>query len=58
MLDKLIKILLRMKFRKHPEWLATTFPIDEITDIHVIVETWRRGRHCFGISEDGGQDDG
>lgn len=58
MLNKLIKILLRMKLRKDPEWCGTTFGINETTDIHVVVDTWRRGKHCFGTREDGGQEDG
>lgn len=52
MLDKLIAALLRYKIHKHPEWLATTFPIDEVTDIHVIVEKWRNGKHFFGTREE------
>lgn len=56
MLNKLIKILLLMKLRKDPEWCGTTFGINETTDIHVIVETWRCGNHCFGTREDEGHE--
>lgn len=52
MLDKFIKALLRYKIHKNPEWLATSFPIDETTDIHVIVEKWRNGKHFFGTREE------
>ena len=54
MLDKLIKALLRYKLRNNPLWMATSFGIDENTDIHVIVETWRNGKHLFGAREEGG----
>lgn len=57
MLDKLIKVLLQYKLRNNPLWMATTFGIDDKTDIHVIVETWRNGKHLFGTREDRGQDD-
>jgi len=52
MLDKLIKALLRYKLRKNPVWMATTFGIDETTDIHVVVETWRNGKHLYGTREE------
>ena len=51
-MDWLIKKLLIFKLKKNPSWMATSFGIDEFTDIHVIVETWRNGVHCFGIRED------
>lgn len=48
MLDKLIKALLRYKLRKQPEWMGTSFSIDEMTDVHCFVETWRNGEHFYG----------
>lgn len=51
MLNKLIKILLRYKLHRNPEWLATSFGIDEKTDIHVVVEKWRNGKHFYGTRE-------
>lgn len=53
MLDKFIKALLKFKIHRHPEWMATSFGIDEKTDIHVIVEKWRNGKHFFGTREEG-----
>lgn len=52
MLNKLIAALLRYKIHRNPEWMATTFPIDEVTDIHVVVETWRNGKHFYGTREE------
>lgn len=57
LLNKLIKVLLRYKLRKQPEWTGTTFSIDEMTDVHCIVETWRNGRHFFGIFGTRGEQD-
>ena len=53
MIDQIIKVLLSLKWRKHPEWLGTSYAIDDLTDIHVLVETWRDGKHWFGTKEDG-----
>lgn len=52
MIDKIIKVLLRYKLRNNPLWMATSFGIDDVTDIHVIVETWRNGKHFYGIREE------
>ena len=52
MIDKFIKTLLRYKIRRNPEWMATSFGIDENTDIHVVVETWKNGKHFYGTRED------
>jgi hypothetical protein len=38
MLNWLIKILLKLKLKKDPCWLASVFPVDERTDINVLVE--------------------
>ena len=48
LIDRIIKLLVTFKFKHRPEWLATNFSIDETTDIHVVVETWRDGVHWFG----------
>ena len=48
LLNKLIKALLRYKLRKQPEWMGTSFAINEMTDVHCLVETWRNGRHFYG----------
>lgn len=50
MLNRIIKLLLKLKYRFHPEWLGTSFGIDDHTDIHVLVETWRNGIHSYGTS--------
>lgn len=47
-----IKQLLCLKWKKEPEWLASSFEIDEFTTIHVTVETWRDGKHCYGTVVD------
>lgn len=52
MLNKLIKALLQHKIHRSPEWMATTFSIDEATDVHVVVETLRNGKHFYGTRED------
>ena len=52
MLNKLMVALLRYKIHRNPEWMATTFSIDEVTDVHVIVETWRNGKHFYGARKD------
>lgn len=52
MLNKLIAALLRHKIHKNPEWMGATLSIDEVTDVHVVVETWRNGKHFYGTRED------
>ena len=52
MLNKLIVALLRHKIHKNPEWMGATLSIDEVTDVHVVVETWRNGKHFYGTRED------
>lgn len=60
MLNKIIKLLLRLKLRRDPEWLVTSFAMDENTDVHVVVERWytcgAKSFHCYGtkIEEMGG----
>lgn len=56
MLSKLIKLLLRIRLKLHPDWLGTSYSIDDTTDIHVLVETWRDGKHYYGIHEDNDED--
>ena len=34
---KLIKFLLKRYLKKHPEWLATSFGVDDKTDINILV---------------------
>ena len=53
LIDKFIKMLIRIKWRRHPEWMATGYEIDELTTISVIVETWRDGAHWYGTQKDG-----
>ena len=57
LLNKLIKVLLRYKLRKQPEWMGTSFTIDEMTDVHCLVETWRNGIHFFGTRGEKDADD-
>ena len=52
MLNKLIAALLRQKIRRSPEWMGASLSIDELTDVHVVVETWRNGKHFYGTRED------
>lgn len=52
MINKIIKALLRYKICRNPEWMGTTFGIDNKTDIHVVVETWRNGKHFYGTRKD------
>lgn len=64
MLNKIIKLLLRLKLRREPGWLGTSFAMDENTDVHVLVERWytfgAKSFHCYGtkVEEIGGGEDG
>ena len=60
MLNRIIKLLLKLKCWLHPEWLGTSFGINDNTDIHVIVETWSNGCHSYGTRTEkiGGAEDG
>lgn len=64
MLNKIIKLLLRLKLRRDPGWLGSSFAMDENTDIHVLVERWvtigDESIHCYGTKAEvigGGKDD-
>lgn len=48
MLNKLMEWLIRIKLRIEPEWLATTFEIDEITTVHIAIERCYADRWEFG----------
>ncbi len=56
LIDRIIKLLIRIKWKRHPEWMATSYGIDELTTIDVIVETWRDGVHWHGTRKDGDGD--
>ena len=32
--------------------MGASLSIDELTDVHVVVETWRNGKHFYGTRED------
>ena len=50
LIDCIIKALIRIKWKRHPEWMATSYEIDDLTTISVIVETWRDGKHMVGTA--------
>ena len=64
MLNKIIKMLLRLKIRRDPGWFGSSFAIDLNTDVHVLVERWYtfgpKSFHCYGtrVEEIGGYEDG
>lgn len=47
-LDETIKKLLVKKLNEDPTWMATSYGIDESTDINVLVERWKDGKHYYG----------
>lgn len=48
LLDYVIKRFLKLKLKLNPVWLGTSYGIDELTDIHVLVETWKGDQHWYG----------
>ena len=48
----LIKKLVIFKLKHYPEWLGTSIGVDDVTDIHILVETWRDGHHYYGTKID------
>ena len=64
MLNKIIKLLIRLKLRRDPAWFGSSFAINENTDVHVLVERWytfgEKTFHCYGtkVEEIGGGEDG
>ena len=51
LLNWLIKKLCVLKLRIDDTWLGTSYGVDEFTDIHILVETWRDGNHWYGTVE-------
>lgn len=49
-LDEAIKKLLIRKLSEDPTWMATSYGINETTDIHVLVERFENGKHYYGTS--------
>lgn len=49
---KFVKILLKLYYRKHPDFLVYSFSINEMTEMSIICETWKNGIHSFGTREE------
>lgn len=57
---KIIKFLLKLYLKKHPELLAYSIPVDDKTDIDIIVtrfydDHWTRGTAIYNYQNRGGE---
>ncbi len=45
---KLIEFLLKQYLKRHPEWIVTTFSIDDRTDISILVRHYYEDYWTYG----------